>query len=911
MKAIKTSLFLVSIAWLGSCQADTPLPEWDQVFQIEARVNQAEEIQLDWQIKPDYFLFRNKIRIHSQTLGIELDSPVFPASESVKDDFFGKHPIYRKNFSLTIPLKRNAKSNNKIQFSVQFQGCLSFEQCYSQTAKSFTLDLSPLTANNTQPSAAVEPVVTTTAPVPSDTKDKPNNSYFSSEDDYLEAELAFQFSAKLDENTSTIKASWKIADGYYLYKKRLKFNISNAENILGKINFPTAELKADPNFGDVYVYHHQLDISLPLNLVDNQVADLQLEVGYQGCAEAGLCYAPETKQLSFPVTTITPKKVQNNEDAVLQALAGLGQDDSFNDLAKDVDFLKVDDAFVLSTKQHGDKLTVTWQIAPDYYLYRKRMKFKLNQGGKITEVKLPEGETKTDDYYGEMQVFRDEVSVELSLENPVADNLVLDIGYQGCADAGLCYAPQNRQVDFSSTTAQSTTASSIQTANNSSNSANQLALSEEGEIAQLLSNNNIFMVLLMFFGLGLLLSLTPCVFPMIPILSSIIVGQADNMTTRKAFTISLTYVLAMAVTYTFAGIMAGLLGENIQAALQNPWVLSSFVMVFVLLALSMFGFYELQLPSGLQSKLTRVSNNQQGGSLVGVAIMGFLSALIVGPCIAPPLAGALLYISQTKDAVLGGMALFSMSMGMGIPLILVGMSAGRLLPKAGGWMDTVKYVFGVLLLATGIWMLERIVSAQITMLLYAILLIISAVYMGALESLKEMATGWKKLWKGLGLVMLIYGVILMVGLASGGNSLLQPLPKPVISSAGGGAGQSEAEFFHIIKGIPGLETALADAKAKQQWLMLDFYADWCVSCKEMEHFTFSDAKVRATLADMSRLQADVTKNDDLDKALMKKFQIMGPPALLFFNPEGQEQRAYRIVGFKSADDFLAHIKTMR
>ena len=432
-------------------------------------------------------------------------------------------------------------------------------------------------------------------------------------------------------------------------------------------------------------------------------------------------------------------------------------------------------------------------------------------------------------------------------------------------------------------------------------------LPEQDRYARSLASGNTALTLLTFFGLGVLLAFTPCMFPMIPILSSIIVGQGAGLSTRRAFSLSLTYVLAMALAYTVAGVLAGLFGENLQAVFQNPWILGSFVAVFVLLALSMFGFYELQLPSRWQSKLANMSNQQRSGSHAGVAVMGLLSALIVGPCLAAPLAGALIYIGQSGDAVLGGAALFALSMGMGLPLLAIGASAGKLLPRAGGWMNAVKAVFGVLLLAVGVWMLERIVPPQIIMVLWAVLLIISAVYMGALEKLVPEASGWRKLWKGAGVVLLIYGGLVLLGAASGGKDVLRPLQGTALMSGGVSALTEQHLPFKIIKGVADLNRELDAAQAQGKPVMLDFYADWCVSCKEMEKLTFADPGVRQVLAGMVLLQADVTANDAQDQALLKHFGIFGPPSIMFFGADGTERRTRRLVGFVGPAAFKAHV----
>jgi len=390
---------------------------------------------------------------------------------------------------------------------------------------------------------------------------------------------------------------------------------------------------------------------------------------------------------------------------------------------------------------------------------------------------------------------------------------------------------------------------------------------------------------------------------MIPILSSIIVGQGTSITTRRAFTLSLVYVLAMALTYTVAGVVAGLFGANLQATFQNPWILGAFAAVFVALALSMFGFFELQLPSSLQSRITALSNRQQGGNLTGVAVMGLLSALIVGPCVAPPLMGALIYIGQTGDAMLGGAALFALSLGMGAPLLAVGVSAGKFLPRAGGWMDTVKAVFGVLMLAVAVWMLERILPAAVTMVLWALLFIVPAVYMGALDPIAKKG-GWQKLWKGLGVVLLVYGALLLIGTASGGRDPLAPLDH--LRFAGGGTAAQAHLQFKTIKTAADLDRELAAAGGRP--VLLDFYADWCVSCKEFEKYTFSDPDVIAALQGTVLLQADVTANDDADQALLRRFGLIGPPAILFFDTAGEERKNYRVVGFMKPEQFRPQVE---
>ncbi len=482
----------------------------------------------------------------------------------------------------------------------------------------------------------------------------------------------------------------------------------------------------------------------------------------------------------------------------------------------------------------------------------------------------------------------------LTLGSLKPTRITLTAKYQGCAEIGVCYPPLEKTVFLE-----------LPGATDQNYSINNYPVSEQSQIAQTLKSRTLWLTMLSFFGFGLLLAFTPCIFPMIPILSGIIIGQGKGITVAHGFIISLSYVVASALTFTVFGILAGLFGDNLQAIFQEPWVITSFSFVFILLALSMFGFYNLEVPASIQAKLTVFSNNQKHGSIVGAAVMGCLSTLIVGPCVAAPLAGALIYIGQTGDATLGGLALFALGMGMGAPLLLIGVSAGKLLPKVGPWMNVTKSVFGVGLLAVAIWLMERIVPVTVTMVLWALLLIIPAVYMSALDALPVDASGWRKLWKGTGLFMLTYGILMLVGVASGSKNILQPLQslaRPASLSA-----PAELVFERVVS-ISALENRLTSAGNNGKWTMLDFYADWCISCKEMESFTFSDPKVQALLSNMVLVQADVTKNSLQDKELLSHFELIGPPAILFFSPNQKEQKALRIIGYKNADDFLLHLK---
>ncbi len=743
----------------------------------------------------------------------------------------------------------------------------------------------------------------------------------------LHPDVAFVLSTYL-ESDSVLVAHWQIAEGHYLYRDQFSFTLTGG-GVLGEPQLPTGIMKEDLKYGSIAVYEHNVTIKLPLQ--EHQGLDnLTLIIRYQGCAEARLCYPPIEKTIvidlpetaTLSATPAVAEPAANQTDSQPQLPTSKETTDSkswfitgWRDMTRWLGldhnkpkFLDPEQAFIFSTAfPNAEQLILRWHIAEGYYLYRNKLKFTLQSPGQLGTPQLPPSVVQTDKVLGEVEVYQQPV-LEITIPIQVAElpTITLQVEYQGCAIAGLCYPPIKKVIQL--TLGQNYTTSQPKSADLTLNQ--DSVVSEQDRLAHILASANVFYTIILFFGLGILLSFTPCVFPMIPILSGIIVGQGVRVTTSRAFLMSLIYVLAMAVTYAIVGVLTGLLGENLQAIFQQFWVLVAFALVFIALALSMFGFYELQMPSALQTHFTKLSNRQQGGTLIGVAIMGILSALIVGPCVAAPLMGALIYIGQTGDAVLGGFALFFMSLGMGIPLIIVGSSAGHWLPRAGEWMEVIKAIFGVMLLAIAIWMLDRVVPAQITMLLTATLLIVSAVYMGALDSIKIGVSGWRRLWKGLGIILLVYGILLLIGAASGPVNLLQPLQHLSLNQGKPNANDNTTSLttFKPIKGLDELIAELAAATEQNQPVMLDFYADWCISCKEMEHLTFADTKVQQLLTHFVLLQADVTSNDAQDKALYKHFGIYGPPAILFFDQTGQEQRAYRIVGFKPADQFSQHLK---
>ena len=545
-------------------------------------------------------------------------------------------------------------------------------------------------------------------------------------------------------------------------------------------------------------------------------------------------------------------------------------------------------------------LEVRYRIASGYYMYRDKFKFAAKPGTiKLGAAQFPQGDVHNDEFFGRVETYRKEVRVRLPFTRDAAvDRLTLEVTSQGCADVGVCYVPQTQTATIELPAAGSAGPAAPPTAEPAGAPGKGEVIGEEARFARLLASGSLWLIAAAFFGAGILLTFTPCVLPMIPILSGIIVGEGRNATRTRAFSLSVAYVLGMSVTYTGIGVGAALSGNLLSAALQNAWVLSALAAVFVLLSLSMFGFYELQLPAAFHTRMTRASNRFKGGHLGAVALMGVVSAAIVSPCVAAPLAGALLYISQSRDVMLGGIALFAMSIGMGVPLILVGTFEGAFLPKSGHWMRSVKHFFGVLLLAVAIWTVSPVLPVAAQMLAWAALLIGSAMVLRAIDPLPPEAGPLSRLWKATGFLALLAGTALAIGALAGSRDLLRPLAG---LSGGGARGVQELRFTRVAN--------LADLDAKLQNpgkpVMLDFYADWCVSCKEMEAFTFTDARVQAKMEQMLLLRADVTANSSEDKALLKRFRLFGPPGIIFFDRQGREIPGLRVIGFQPADEFLA------
>ncbi|HIC12294.1 MAG TPA: protein-disulfide reductase DsbD [Sulfurimonas sp.] len=554
------------------------------------------------------------------------------------------------------------------------------------------------------------------------------------------------------------------------------------------------------------------------------------------------------------------------------------------------DFLVPDEAFKPYVKINNHaQIEAGVTLGKDIYIYAEKLNIEL----KGTSLKIKEITKPVSIEHDGERVYTISPQLIITLDNPEGlrgiQNFTLLLSYQGCSEMGLCYNPYAKEfplsLDISKLEGQTST----------------LELSETDTIANTIKSGSIGIVLLTFLGFGLLLAMTPCVFPMIPIISGVIVSQGKGLTTRKAFALSVVYVLAMAVAYTIAGVLAGLFGANLQAALQMPWVIYSFSLVFVVLAMSMFGLYELKLPDAL---VTKVSSGGNRGGYIGVAVMGFLSALIVGPCVAAPLAGALVYIGQTGDAVLGGMALFSMSIGMGLPLIAVGMSAGKFMPKPGAWMTMVSAIFGVMMLAIAIWMLEKILDPSIIMVMYSILGIGFSLYLGVFE------TDHHFFKHSIAMIIFVYSIALFIGFLAGHSSMIKPLgflnQSAVLQDTNKKTVQENS--FLVINSIEELDVVLSTNNGKK--ILLDFSADWCTSCKELEDITFTDADVIEKMSEFVLVHADVTANTDQEKLLSKKYGVFGPPVLIFFDENTEVQKSKTIVGFIAPDEFLLHLNRL-
>jgi len=702
---------------------------------------------------------------------------------------------------------------------------------------------------------------------------------------------AYQYVA--GDTGDTLEIDWVIEECCYLYRDKLSFESGNDAIVFGDAELPAGEPHVDEFFGEQEVYRDRFFVTIPYTVVGERPQSTELIINSQGCNDViGICYPPQTW----------------TETVKLRKVAGSAPKLQFGNVGGTIsnsEFPPVDEVFFPDVfPVDGNKVELGIRIVPGFYIYKDKITVRsLSDKAKAGRLELPKGKMKVDESFGEMEVYLESILAPLTIARatPEAMELELEVGYQGCAEGGLCYMPQTRV--FTVSLPEATTVSDL-----SNLPSDGAPVSEQARLAGIIMGSSIWVAAGLFFLAGLGLAFTPCVLPMVPILSGIIAGEGEGVTPMRGFTLALSYVMGMAIVYTGAGIAAAAVGVQLQATFNQPWILILFSGLFVLLALGMFGAYDLQMPSSIQTRLSSVSGNQKSGTMVGAFVMGALSALIVTACVAPALIAALTVMAQTGDMLRSGTALFAMSLGMGAPLLAVGAAQGKLLPKAGPWMVAVKNSFGFMMLGLAVWMLSRILPGSVTMLLWAVLIFMAGVYMGGLTTLTPESTGTQKFGKGLGFLAIIYGVLLLLGSLTGGSNPMKPLASV---SFGGGTMVAEEEHelpFQRIKTVEDLDRELAAAASQGKTAFLDFYADWCVSCKEMEAFTFTDDAVQAALSNTVWLQADVTANDEADQALLERFGVFGPPTIIFFGADGQQRHGYEVVGYMKAEDFAEHLE---
>ena len=695
----------------------------------------------------------------------------------------------------------------------------------------------------------------------------------------------------VSDTGDAIEVDWAIEDGYYLYRNKLGFESATGGIVFGDARLPEGLPHEDEFFGKQQVYRGNFYVSIPYRVEGERPATLDLVIKSQGCWDGGLCYPPQVWSEKVELRSATPPAKLNLGE--IGSSSGLGNSE----------FVPVDEAFrPVLIPVDGNTVEVSFEILEGYYLYRDKISVKaLSDNVQLGRLDLPAGKIKVDEFFGESQVYYDNVFATLPLARatPQAMDLELEVSFQGCAEGGLCYPPTTRTV--TTTLPEATTITDL-----SSLPPRDKPVSEQARLAQVITGSSIWVTIGVFFLAGLGLAFTPCVLPMVPILSGIIAGEGDNVSSSRGFFLAFTYVMGMALVYTAAGVGAAAAGLQLQATFNQPWVLILFSGLFVFLAIGMFGAFDLQMPSSIQSRLATVSGNQKSGTVVGAFVMGALSALVVTACVAPALIAALTVMAQSGDMLRGGTALFAMSLGMGAPLLAVGAAQGQLLPKAGAWMVAVKGAFGFMFLGLAVWMLSRILPGGVTLALWAVLVFMSGVFMGGLTTLTAESSIAQKLGKGFGLLAILYGLLLFLGALSGGSNPLKPL---AAVSFGGSAIVAEDPHleFQRIKTVADLDREVAAAAAAGKSAMLDFYADWCVSCIEMEEYTFTDRGVQAALSNTVLLQADVTKNDAEDQELLQRFGVFGPPTIIFFGADGQQRHGYEVVGFMKAEDFADHV----
>jgi len=718
----------------------------------------------------------------------------------------------------------------------------------------------------------------------------------------LPASEAFQLSAQIVDDK--VELNWSISSGYFVVKESIEISTAEPDQI-GNAAFPQAVPTVDAFLGNINIYRGEQSVVLPIS--SENTNDLVLTIVFDGCADLGICYPPITKNitLSAPVK----KQIQIISDVPALDSSAISEVTAQVGLLQKGSPLPANEAFNLDVVAIGAQtLNIRWLVHKDYYLYKDKIAISV-KGASIVNILYPDATLINDEFFGRVSIYDRPIEVLLSLEDVSSGQVTLSVEYQGCWKGGVCYPPQQANYNISLPGSGASNAEdSSEAPTDFLPTALEQMNSEEITAQELFQKGGLALFIGAFLA-GLAISYTPCIYPMVPILSGIIIGQKKSPSTFKAVSMSLVFVLSMSLAYGLIGATAGYFGAgvNIQAMLQTPWVLVFFGMIFVFLAFSMFGYYDIQLPNKLQSKITQISSKQNGGSFIGVAIIGFLSALIIGPCVTPFLATALSYVIADGSTTKGAIGLFAMGLGMGVPLIIICGWGINALPKSGPWMETIKHVFGVLMLAVALYLLDRIISPWASILLWASLFTIAPIALGAISPLDKSSTSWHRIFKAISLIVLGYGVLLWLLVARGGGDMYQPLAGWDYSANNQIIKSVE---FELLQSEQQLDGFIADTQNSDKLIVLKFYADWCVSCKTLERKVFSDRSVIKNLDKALTLTADVTDNTDANnKALLARFDIAGPPAILFFK-NGKEARSQRIIGEISAKDFLEHLNSI-
>ncbi|HVS25455.1 MAG TPA: protein-disulfide reductase DsbD [Gammaproteobacteria bacterium] len=725
------------------------------------------------------------------------------------------------------------------------------------------------------------------------------------DDDVLPPQQVFVYTTAADAQKVYVR--FAVLDGYYLYRARFGFASGTDGVTLREAEFPKGTTHSDQYFGEQEIYRGKFEIAIPYERTA-RVESFPLKLKLQGCADRGLCYVPQDWTAHVALPTGTASAATSLADPFAAPAAKPRAASQITPGASD-EPLPVDQAFTMNARfDKPNELTVGWQIAPGHYLYRDKFTFRVDGKIELGRASLPKGKPHRDESFGDVEVFYDyvEAKVPFARASPAAIDVVLTAGFQGCREGSICYPPGEQTMALVLPATSEFPASAIATGAAGPSAG---PVSEQDKWSARVTGSWAALLGWFFIG-GLGISLTGCVLPMVPILSSIIVGQGAA-SPRRGFALSLTYVLGMAATYTTAGAIAALVGGQVQALFQKPWIISIFAGLFAVLALGMFGAYDLQMPAFIQTRLAGLANRQKAGTYAGTAIMGALSSLIVTACVAPVLVGALAVISQTGDVARGAAALFALSIGMGVPLLVEGASAGFLLPRVGPWMNTVKAAFGFVMLGTATWLLDRVLPGAVVLILWSVLVFLAGVFLGAVEALPPNSGPLRRVAKGVGMLACLYGALLLIGATLGGDDPLKPIPERVLGTVPAGSGALGATApklaFRAIESVAALDAALEEARAAGRPVMLDFSADWCVSCKEMETRTFPDPGVIGALKPFMLLRADVTDNNEDDQALLKRFHSYGPPTIAFFDSGGRERENFKLVGFVPAEEFRAHV----